>query len=135
RHRLARDYAGRNFFDDIGELGVDRALAVDRQAERIDHAAEQLRPDRYRENLAGAFHRVALGDVRVLAQNHRADAVTLEIERETEGVLRKLEHLALHDIGEAMDAADAVGHRYHGSLRAHLHAGVEVLDAALDEFG
>jgi hypothetical protein len=43
------------------------------------------------------------------------------------------EHLALHHVRKAVDAADAVGHRHHRALRAHVRAGVEVLDAALDE--
>ena len=67
-------------------------------------------------------------DVLVLAQDHRADRIALEVQRQAEGVARELEHLALHRVGQAVDAADAVGHRDHGALRAHLGAGIEVLD-------
>ena len=119
---------GATFSIDVGHLGVDRALAVDRLAERIDHAAEQLGADRHLEDAAGALDRVAFGDVLVVAQHHRADRVALEVQREAERVVRELEHLALHHVGQAVDAADAVGHRHDRALRAHLRAGVEVLD-------
>src|SRR5919197_1484267 len=66
RNGLTRDYAGGDFLDDVAQLGVDRALAVDRLSERVDHSPKQLRSDRHREDLASALHRVALGDVRVL---------------------------------------------------------------------
>ena len=61
--------------------------------------------DRHFEDAAGALDRVAFGDVLVLAQDHRADRVTLEVEREAEGVLRELEHFALHHVLQAVDAA------------------------------
>jgi hypothetical protein len=107
--------------------------AVDRLAERVHHPADQLRADRHREDLAGALDGVALGDVLVRAHDHRADRVALEVEREAEGVLRELEHLPLHDAGEPVDAADAVGHRHDRALRADVRREREVLDLALDE--
>ncbi len=114
---LRADHARRDLLDDVGHLGVDRALAVDGLAQRVDHAAEQLGADRHLEDAARALDRVALGDVLVLAQDHRADRVALEVQREPEGVAGELEHLALHHVGKAVDAADAVGHRDHGALR------------------
>ena len=41
--RLARDHARSDLFDHVGHLGVDRALAVDRLAQRVDHAADAVR--------------------------------------------------------------------------------------------
>ena len=113
---------GATFSIDVGHLRVDRALAVDRLAERVDHAADQLRADRHFENAAGALDGVAFGDVLVGAQHHRADRVALEVQREAERVARELEHLALHRVGQAVDAADAVGHRDDRALRADLGA-------------
>ena len=43
RHRAAGDNARRHFLDDVGLGGVDRAFAVDRVAQGIDHAALQFR--------------------------------------------------------------------------------------------
>ena len=124
RHRLALDHAGRDLLDDVAHLRVDRALAVDRLAERVDDAADQLRADRHVEDAARALDGVAFGDVLVGAQDHRADRVALEVQREAERVVRELEHLALHRVGQAVDAADAVGDRHHRALRAHFRAPV-----------
>src|SRR6185503_10286870 len=41
---------------------------------------------------------------------------------------------ALHDVSEAVDAADAIGHGDNRALGARFHRAAEVLDAALDEF-
>ena len=122
RHRLAPDHARRDLLDDVGHLGVDRTLAVDRLAERVDDAADQLGADRHFENAARALDRVAFGDVLVLAQHHRADRVALEVEREAERVVRELEHLALHHVRQPVNAADAVGDRHDRALRAHFGA-------------
>jgi hypothetical protein len=50
-HRLADgpalDDAGRDFFDGIKSGFLDRPLAVERLAERVDHAAEQAFADRH----------------------------------------------------------------------------------------
>ena len=66
---------------------------------------------------------VAFGDVLVLAQDHGADRVALEVQRQAEACCRReLEHLALHRVGQAVDAADAVGHGDHGALVADFGA-------------
>ena len=70
----------------------------------------------------------------VFAEKHVTHGITLKVQLHTEGVLRKLEHFALHHVREAVDAADAVGDRHNCALRAHLRARIEVLDAVLDEF-
>jgi hypothetical protein len=85
--RLARDHARRDLLDHVGHLGVDRALAVDRLAERVDDAADQLGADRHFQDAARALDGVAFGDVLVLAQDHRADRVALEVQRQAEGGL------------------------------------------------
>ena len=43
---------GATFSIDVRHLGVDRALAVDRRAERVDDAADQLGADRHFEDAA-----------------------------------------------------------------------------------
>ena len=45
--------------------GADRALAVDRLAERVDHAADQRLADRHLDDAAGALDLVAFLDLRV----------------------------------------------------------------------
>ena len=49
-------------------VGLDLARAVDRVAERVDHAAEVGVADRHREDLAGALDLLALLDAR---RSHR----------------------------------------------------------------
>ena len=60
---------------------VERPLAVDRVAEPVDDAAEQAAADRHVDDRAGALDRVALADAAVVAEDHDADIVGLEVER------------------------------------------------------
>jgi hypothetical protein len=54
-HRLARDDARRLDVDAAALGELDRALAVDRIAERVDDAAEQALADRNVDDGAGAL--------------------------------------------------------------------------------
>ena len=49
------------------------------------------------------------------AEQHGADVVGLEVEREAGHVVRQLEHLERHAVLEAVDARDAVGDRQDGA--------------------
>ena len=59
----------------------------------------------------GALDRVAFLDGVVLAEEHAADAVLFEVQRDAEHAVRELEHLAGHRLVDAVDARDAVAHR------------------------
>ena len=59
---------------------------------------------RHFENTPGALDRVTFGDVLVVTQDHRTDRVTLEVERQAEGVARELDHFALHGVFETVEA-------------------------------
>ena len=96
---------------------VDLALAVERAPERVDDPSEQALADGDLQQLAGALDGVALGDVLPLAEQHRADVVGLEVQREAGDAVGQLEHLERHAVLQAVQARDAVGHRQHG---AHL---------------
>ena len=63
-HRLARDDAGRLHLDAAALGGDERALAVDRIAEPVDHAAEQRVTHRHVHDRAGARDGVAFADRR-----------------------------------------------------------------------
>src|SRR5581483_9803191 len=58
---FAVDHAGRDALDRGGARGLDGALAVQRLAERIHHAAQQLRPDRHFQDAPRRLDGVALG--------------------------------------------------------------------------
>jgi hypothetical protein len=71
-----------------------------------------------------------------VAEQHRADVVGLEVERQADDVVGQLEHLEGHRVLEAVHARDAVGDRQHGAdLGERRAARVEPLDAALEDAG
>jgi hypothetical protein len=74
------------------------------------------------EDAAGGLGGVAFAQVLVVAQHHGADRVALQVQRQREGVVRQLDHFALHHVGQAVDAHDAVGHRGDGAFVARFGA-------------
>ncbi len=137
--RLTGDNTRRNLFDHVGHLGIDRTLAVDGLTQRIDHAAFELGTHWNFQNTAGALDRVAFGDVLVFTQDHGANRVTLQVQGQTVGwqtiaAGREFEHFALHHVGQAMDAANAVSHGNHCALVANVARRSQAFNAALDQF-
>src|SRR6201991_3204190 len=110
-HRLARNDARRLDVDALALGRLDRALAVDRIAQRVDDAAKQAHADRRIDDGAGALDDVAFLDVAVGAEDDDADIVGFEVERHAADAAGELDHLAGLDIVEAVDAGDAVADR------------------------
>ena len=96
--RRAIDDAGRDALDRHRLLRHDRALAVDRLAERVDDAADQLGADRHRDDPPGPLDRVPFLDLGVVAEEHRADALLFQVQRDPVDAVRELEHLAGHRV-------------------------------------
>ncbi len=115
-------------------LALIGTLAVDRLAERVDDAAEQFRTDRNFENATGGLDDIAFTDLVVFTENHRTNRVAVEVQGHAESVARKLEHFSLHDVGQAVDTADTVGHRNDGALGAQIGADRKIFNLALDQF-
>ena len=134
-HRLPIDDARRNALDRHEGLRRDRTLAVDRLPQRIHDAAEQLFADGHRDDAPGALHDVAFLDFRVLAEQHRADAVFLEIQRDAEDAVRKLEHLAGHGALDAVHARDAVAERHDAADFGDVHLDGVAADLLADDLG
>ena len=135
-HRLALDHARRLELGGPRLGGLDVALAVERVAERVDDAPEQAVADGDLQLPAGALDGVALDDVHPLAEQHGADVVGLERERQAGHVVGQLEHLERLAVLEAVDARDAVGDRQHGADLGEVGLTlVEALDAALENGG
>ncbi|MNS56143.1 hypothetical protein D3C72_889950 [compost metagenome] len=133
RNGFTGDHAWGDFFNRGRQFGFDGAFAVDRLAQRVDNAAEQLRTDWHFQNAAGALHRVAFGDVLVGTQNHGTDGVAFQIHCQAKRVAWEFQHLALHHVRQTVDAADTVGDGNNRALITHFSAAVKTLDPALDQ--
>ena len=116
-------------------VGLDRALAVDRIAERVDHAAEQALADRHVDDRAGALDGLAFLDLAVVAEDHDADVVGFEVERHAAHAVLELDHLAGLDVVEAVDAGDAVADRQHLADFGDFGLLAEILDLLLQDRG
>ena len=132
--RLTPDHARRDFLDRVGGLGIDRALAIDRVAQRIDHATQQFRTNRNFEDTAGALGAHAFGQAQVVTQNHGTYGVLLQVQCHAEDAARELDHLAVHDVGQTVDAYDTVRNADDGALVTGLSSDIRFLDALLDDF-
>src|SRR5258708_760857 len=133
--RLARNDARRLDVDALAFRGLDRAFAVDRIAERIDHAAEQALAHRSVDDGAGALDGLTFHDLAVGAEDHDADVVGLEVERHAAGAVLELDHLAGLDVVEAVDAGDAVADGQHLSDFGNFSLLAEILDLVLENRG
>ena len=71
----------------------------------------------------------------VLAEQHRADAVLFEVQRDAEHAVRELEHLAGHGALAAVHAGDAVADRHHGADFGHVHVDGEAANLLADDLG
>src|SRR5690606_4680047 len=131
--RLARDDARRLGLHARALVGLDRALAVDRVAERIDYATEQALADRHVDDGTGALDAVTLADGGVGAEDNHADVVGFEVERHPLHAVGELDHLARLDLVEAVDARNAVADRQHRTDFRDLCLGAEVGDLVLDD--
>src|SRR5262249_17647286 len=80
------------------------------------------RADRDGHDAAGTAHFVALFDGLEFAEEHGADVVLLEVQRQSVDVVGELHHLAGHDALQPVDAGDAVADRRDGPDLGHIDA-------------
>ena len=109
--------------------------AVDRVAERVDDAADQLVADGDAGDAAGAADGLALLDLLPVAEQRGADVVLLEVERDAGDAVLELEHLHRGGALEAVDAGDAVADLEHGADLGEVGLDLEVLDPLLEDGG
>src|ERR1051326_7035664 len=118
-----------------GHVGWQRALTVERLAQRVHHATDQLRTDRDRGDAPGAAHLVAFFDVRVRPDDHDADRFFFEVQSDAHDLLfGELDQLERADIAEAIHARDTVTHLDHRANLTRLDGRGEVCDL-LDKDG
>ena len=109
-HRLTRGHAGRLQLDVAGHGRGHRAVAVQRLAHGVEHAADDAVADGHRGDGAGALDLVAFLDVRVGTHDGDTDGILFEVQHDAEDVPGKLDHLAGHDVLQTVHAGDAVTH-------------------------
>ena len=107
-HRLALHHARRLQLQGPPLGRLDRALAVQRLAERADHAAEVGVADRDREHLAGPLDPLALLDLAEVTEDDHADLADVQVQRQAAGAVLELEQLVRHRRGQSLDPGDAV---------------------------
>src|SRR6185312_14906814 len=134
-HGFARNDTRRLDLDAGARDVLERPLAVDGVAERIDHPAEQPAAHRHVDDGAGALHRVALADAAVIAEDDDADVVALEVERHALDAAWELDHLAGLDLVEPIDAGDAVADRQDLTDLGDIGLGAEIGDLVLQDRG
>ena len=105
--------------------------AVERNAQRVDHAADDFVSDGHPQQLAGAADRVAFGNLEVVAQDDYADRRLFEVEHLSAHAVFKLDHLAGHCTGQAVHAGNAVAHLDHATDLDHLQVRAVLLDLTL----
>src|SRR6201996_1204690 len=133
--RLARNDAGRLDVDAHALVGLDRTLAVDRIAERVDDAAEQALANRRVHDGAGALDGLTFLDLAVGAENNDTDVVGFEVQRHAAGAVLELDHFTGLDVVEAVDAGNTVADGQHLSDFGNLSLLAEILDLVLQDRG
>ena len=89
-------------------MAVDGPLAVQRLAQRPDHAAQEGVPDRHGQDLAGPLDLLALLDLVELAEDDHADLADVQVERQAPDAVLEHEQLAGHGRRQALDPRDAI---------------------------
>ena len=131
-YRCAFNDARRRAFDRARLACRDRALAVDRLAQRIDNAAEHGLAHRHLDDAVCAFYRVALTDILIRTQDNGADQILLQVLRHAVYAARKLEQLAGHAVFQTVDVGDAVTDRHDRADVGQLDLALVVRDLLFD---
>ena len=111
-----------------------RALAIDRRAEPVHHAAEQPIADRHIDDRASARDGIALADLAIVAEDHHADVIGFQVQRHAaQAGAGKFHHLAGHAVLQAEHAGDAVADGQHLAGLGDIGLGVERGDLLLQD--
>ena len=128
-HRLpennARRFAFQRHFD---RFATDQSHAVQRIAERVDHATEHRFADVDRRDALGAFHGVSFADLIRRAQQHGADVIFLEVHYHGPDAVVELQQFVGLSILQAVDPDDAVADLKHRADFFEPKVGVDSLE-------
>ena len=107
---------------------LNRALPVFGLAERVHDASDDRLSRRHLHDASRPPDLIALLDQVALAEENRADAVLLEVERHPHDAVGKLQQLARHRLLEPVDPRDAVTDRDDRPHLGEVHLAAEPLD-------
>jgi len=96
--------------------------------QHVHHASDQRLADRHLHDAPGALHHVAFANRLEVAEQHGADFVLFEVQREAANVMRKLEQFAGHDLFQTVNLGDAVADLDNGSDFGDGAVVIEVFD-------
>ncbi len=141
RHRDGRTIhdVRRGTLDRQSLVGDHRPLAVERTADRIHDAADHAVADRHIHHMAAALDLVAGVQMPVVAKQHDADLVLVDVERDAIQFAGKFHHFLVTDAGQSRDPRDAGGQAGHDAdfvrtqpLRVRLAHLVEVREGMVN---
>jgi hypothetical protein len=101
--------------------------------EGVHDAADERRAHRHLRDALRARDGIAFLDLGIVAEEHRAHVVGLEVQHEPEDPARKLEQLAGEGVFEAVDARDAVADFDDAPGFLEVDLGLVALQLALDD--
>ncbi len=105
---LAEGDTRRNPFYWSGFGSTNRTLPINRITKSINHAADEFIAHGYLNDAASGPHLIALFDVLIVAQHHRAYGLFLKVESKAHRPIGELKQLGIASITEAMGSSHAV---------------------------
>ena len=107
-NRFTRHDAGGLHLDAAAGYILQRALAVNRVAKRVNNAAKKTFANRRIHNRCGPANNIAFLDGAVITEDHDADIVRFKVQRHSLDAALEFDHLAGLDFVKTMYARDAV---------------------------
>ena len=99
----------------------------------VDDASDELLAAGDAQQLARPAHLVSLLDLEVVAEDHDADGVFLEVEDQTSHAAWKFDHFTRHRRRQPVTAGNAVADFEHAADLAGLHLAAKVFNLLLDD--
>ncbi len=128
------DHAGGDAFQRDEFIAGNWPFIVDGFAERVHHAPDHGIAHGHAHDAPGALDLVAFLDLGVLAEQHDADLIFLQVHGNAGHAVRESKQFASHDLVESIDARDAVTQSDDGAGLVHGDLGFIVLDLLADQF-
>ena len=127
-YRFTGDNPRGNVFHRTGFCRFDRALAVDRFTDRIDNAADQRFTNRYLDDTARAFNRVAILNVFKFPKKNAADVVFFKVLGHPLDAARELQEFVNHGVLQSVYTSNTVTDLDNSTNLARFDSLVKVLD-------